>query len=227
MLAAMSGTLYVVATPIGNLKDITLRALDTLQSVSLIACEDTRHTRKLTSHYDIHTSLTSYYGTNEAAKRTSLITKLQDGQDIALVSDAGTPGVSDPGYTLIRDAVEADVPVVVVPGASAAITGLVASGLPMHRFRFVGFLPQKSIGRKRALEELANSDETVVAYESPHRLVRCLQDLVDVMPTAAICVVREQTKLYEEVRRGCPEELLSHFKQHQPKGECLLVIAPK
>lgn len=220
----MSGTLYVVGTPIGNLEDITLRALRVLKEVSAVAAEDTRHTRKLMQHYDIHTPLLSYHEHNERDKALVLVERLQTGEDLALVVDAGMPAVSDPGFHVVRAAVEAGFSVVAVPGPTAVITALVVSGLPPDRFVFEGFLPRKGTERRQALERVAVESRTVVLYEAPHRLLLTLGDLADAVADRPVAVCRELTKRFEEVRRGTAAALRDHFRTHPPRGEFVLVI---
>ena len=219
------GTLYLCATPIGNLEDMTFRAVRTLKSVALIAAEDTRHTRKLLSHYDIHVPLTSYHEHNKMAKGPELIEKLAAGSDVALVSDAGIPGISDPGEELVALAVAAGIPVVPVPGANAALSALVSSGLPTARFMFAGFLPKTGTRRKDILRELASVPETLVFYESPHHLEKTLKDLAGVFGNRQSVVGRELTKIHEEFVRGSLAELQEHFRMRPPRGECTLVVA--
>lgn len=220
------GTLYVVATPIGNLGDITLRALETLKGADLIACEDTRRTRQLLSHYDIHVPTTSYFEHNKRVKGPWLIEQVRAGRRVALVCDAGTPGISDPGAALIQEAVAAGVPVEHVPGPAALVHALVLSGLPTDRFLFEGFLPVKSGARRRRLEELACLERTVVIYESPHRLLKTLQDLLDVVGDVPLACARELTKMFEEVRREPVSAAIAHFTAHPPRGEFVLVFCP-
>ena len=222
-----SGVLYIVATPIGNLKDITLRGLETLKLVDLIAAEDTRHTKKLLSHYDIHKPLTSYFEHNQVKKAGYIIEQLKMGKAVALVSDAGTPGISDPGFVIIRKAIEEGIKVEVIPGACALIAGLVLSGLPTDKFIFEGFLPPKSAGRRKRLEELAAEKRTIILYESPHRISKTLKDIAEIMPGAELVCVREATKMFEEVVRGNPACLLERFTKTAPKGEFVLVLAPQ
>ncbi|MBN1965074.1 MAG: 16S rRNA (cytidine(1402)-2'-O)-methyltransferase, partial [Anaerolineae bacterium] len=216
-------TLYVVPTPIGNLEDITLRALRILREASLIAAEDTRTTRKLLSRYEITTPLTSYHEHNKLTKLDAIFAALESG-DVALVSDAGTPGVSDPGYELIGEALARGVPVVVLPGPSAVIAALVASGLPTDRFLFVGFLPRKPSALRRALSDLAAERATLIAYESPNRLTDTLQAVLEVLGDRPVAVARELTKLFEEVWRGPVSAALAHYRDAPPKGEITLVI---
>lgn len=215
------GTLYLVATPIGNLEDISLRALRVLKEVSLIAAEDTRRTRKLLSHYDIHTPLTSYHEHNKQAKLGYLLGRLAEG-DMALVSEAGMPGMSDPGYELVAACLERGVAVVAVPGASVVPMAVVVSGLPAARFLFLGFLPRKEGERERLLREVAPLPYTLVALEAPHRLRQTLEHIRGALGERRLAVCRELTKLYEEVFRGTPATALEHFTE--PRGEFTLVI---
>ena len=217
--------LYIVSTPIGNLKDITLRALETLKGVDLIAAEDTRHTKILLDAYDIQKPLTSFFEHNEDAKTKHLIGLMKEGKKIALVSDAGTPGISDPGYPLIRAAQEAGIKIEVVPGPTALVMALTASGLPMHSFIFEGFLPVKSGGRRKKMEEWKGLGRTVIFYESPHRLLKTLKDIVEVLDDPTVVCARELTKKFEEVKKGPATELLQHFTLHPPKGEFVVLIA--
>jgi 16S rRNA (cytidine1402-2'-O)-methyltransferase len=220
------GTLYVVATPLGNLEDVTLRALRVLREVSLVACEDTRRTARLLSAHQIHTPTTSYFEHNERWKGDRILAALREGRDVALVSDAGTPAVSDPGYRLVRDARAAGLPVVPVPGPSAAVAALSVSGLPTDRFLFVGFLPPRAAARRRALEEIAGRAETLVVYESPHRLSESLADMAEVLGDREAFLCREATKLHEEYRRGRLAELRAMIADRgEVKGEVVLVVA--
>lgn len=217
------GTLYVVPTPIGNLDDITLRALNVLRAVSLIAAEDTRHTAKLLTHFAIHTPTTSYFEHNKLTKLDRILNALETG-DVALISDAGTPGLSDPGYELIRAAIDRGHPIVPLPGPMAAITALVASGLPTDAFVFGGFLPRKSGERQHALEAVKDDRRTLIFYEAPHRLIDTLIDLRAVCGERSICVARELTKVHEEIWRGSISAALDHFSG-EVLGEIVLVIA--
>jgi 16S rRNA (cytidine1402-2'-O)-methyltransferase len=218
------GTLYVVGTPIGNLEDISLRALRILKEVVLIAAEDTRQTRKLLARYEITTPLTSYYEHNKLAKLDYILTTLE-GKDVALVSDAGMPGLSDPGYELIKAAIARGIPVVPVPGPSALVTALAISGLPTDSFVYLGFLPRRQGERRRLLGSLAGEKRTLVAFEAPHRLRKSLADLADVLGDRQIALARELTKIHEEVWRGSLSQALEHFEQNPPRGEFTLVIA--
>ena len=220
----MPGTLYLVATPIGNLADITHRALDILRKVSVIACEDTRHTRKLLQHYGIETKTISYHEHNEQQRARELVQTLHEGNDVAVVSDAGTPSISDPGYRLVRAAIENDIPVVPVPGPSALISALVAAGLPTDEFFFGGFLPAKSNARRTRLNELRSVPGTLVFYEAPHRLAETLNDALEILGEREAAVARELTKLHEEIKRGRLSELANHYAVEEPRGEIVLLI---
>jgi 16S rRNA (cytidine1402-2'-O)-methyltransferase len=218
--------LYLVGTPIGNLEDITLRAVRLLKEVDVIACEDTRQTQKLLNHYAITTRTTSYHEHNEMTKSTELVKEMQEGASVALVTDAGMPGISDPGYRLITLAIRHRVPVVPVPGASAFLSALVASGLPTDSFRFSGFLPAKRGDRRAALEAVKSSPRTQVFYEAPHRIVEALTDVVEVLGEGRhVVVAREVTKLHEEFLRGRAGEVLQNLKAREAvKGEITLLI---
>ena len=217
------GTLYVVGTPIGNLEDISLRALRILRQVDLIAAEDTRTTRKLLARYGIETPLTSYHEHNKLTKLDYLLKTLRE-KDVALVSEAGMPGLSDPGYELIRAAIERGIPVVPVPGPSALVTALVVSGLPTDSFVYLGFLPRRREERRRLLESVARERRTLVAFEAPHRLLATLADLKEVLGDRRIAIARELTKVHEEVWRGTTGEALARFEEAPPRGEFTLVI---
>lgn len=216
--------LYIVATPIGNLKDITLRALEILKSVDLIAAEDTRHTRKLLAHYDIHIPLTSYFEHNKITKAAYLIKVLKDGKNIALVSDSGTPGISDPGFTIIRLALKNGISVISIPGPCALIAGLVVSGKPMHRFVFEGFLPPKQGARKKRLKALLSEERTIIIYESPHRILKTLGDMQEVLGEREIVIAREITKKFEEFKRGKVSECVRYFTENSPRGEFVIIL---
>jgi 16S rRNA (cytidine1402-2'-O)-methyltransferase len=220
-------TLYLVATPIGNLEDITLRALRVLREVDLIACEDTRQTQKLLNHYGITTRTISYHEHNEMTRAAELIVDLEQGTHIAMVSDAGMPGISDPGFRLITLAIRHRVPVIPIPGATAFLAALVASGLPTDSFRFSGFLPAKSGQRRSLLESIKDSPRTQVFYEAPHRLLESLKDIVDVLgPDRHVVIAREVTKLHEEFLRGRAGEILATLQSRREiKGEITLIIA--
>lgn len=220
----MAGTLYLVATPIGNLEDITLRALRVLKEVSLIACEDTRHTRVLLEHYGIKTKLTSYHEHNERERAEELGLLLREGQSIALVSDAGTPAISDPGFRLARLAAERGARVVPVPGATALVAALVASGLPTDEFFFGGFLPARSTARRARLMEVRAISSTLLFYEAPHRVAESLRDAREILGEREAVVARELTKMHEEFVRGRLTELAEHFTKDAARGEMVIVI---
>ena len=223
----MTGQLVVVATPIGNLQDITLRAIDTLKSVDLIACEDTRHAGILLKAHGIGTPTTSYHSYSSSGKHDRIVDALRQGKRIALISDAGLPGISDPGGTLIRDAIEAGASVTTIPGASASLVGLVLSGFPTDRFVFEGFLPVKPGARRTRLEALKDEPRTAVLYESPHRMLKMLGEIEAVFGDIPVSVSRELTKHFEETRRGPVSELSAHFSHHPPKGEFVVVLPPQ
>jgi 16S rRNA (cytidine1402-2'-O)-methyltransferase len=219
------GTLYIVSTPIGNLEDITLRALRVLREVHLIAAEDTRRTGLLLKHFDIHVPLTSYFEGNEMKKREAILARLKEGQDVALVSDAGTPGISDPGFRLIKKAVEENVDIVPVPGPSAVIAALSVAGLPTDAFLFKGFLPHKSKRRRDLLEEVKGARETLIVYESPHRITETLQDLLEILGDRDMVLTRELTKVHEETLRGRVSTIQQQIAGRSLKGEITLVIS--
>lgn len=222
-----AGTLYLVATPIGNLEDMTFRALRILKEVDLVAAEDTRHSRKLFSHYGITTPLTSYFAHNESSKGEHILGLLRTGKSVALITDAGTPAISDPGFLLVRACRDQNLPVSAVPGASAVIAGLSVAGLPTERFAFEGFLPPKSSARRKMFKALGNEERTLVFYEAPHRLLASLSDLIEEMGAdREIAVVRELTKLHEEVFRGTAKEAVDHFGQGRVRGEIVLLVGP-
>jgi 16S rRNA (cytidine1402-2'-O)-methyltransferase len=220
------GTLYVCATPIGNLGDITVRVLETLREVDLIAAEDTRHSRKLMQHYQITTPMTSYHEHNEKKRSLELVEKLKGGQAIALISDAGLPGISDPGCEVIRLCLAENIPVDVLPGPNAALTALVLSGMPAEHFAFHGFLPAATGARKKSLEQFTDLPQTQIFYEAPHRLVAALQGISECFGDRPVAVVRELTKLHQQVHRGTSAELKEAFEQTTPRGECCIIIAP-
>lgn len=223
----MSGILYVVATPIGNLEDMTYRAVRVLKEVDLIAAEDTRHSRKLLDHYGIKAGLISYHEHNEEARAAQLIERLQAGQSLALISDAGTPCIADPGYRLISRCRQAGISVAAVPGASALVAALSIGGLPTDAFRFVGFLPAKSHGRRQLLEQLRDEQQTVAFYEGPHRLQACLQDIVEICGAERqISIARELTKRHEELFAGTAAEAVAHYGDGKVKGELVLLLGP-
>ena len=216
--------LYIVSTPIGNLKDMTFRAVEVLREVDLIAAEDTRHTRILTKHYEIATPLTSYFEHNKFKKSEYLLKVLMEGKSVALVTDAGTPGISDPGYRLIKLAQEKDIPMTVIPGACALVAGLSLSGLPTDSFVFEGFLPNKSSARRKKLESLKEEKRTIIFYESPYRIVKTLKDIEEVLGDPIVACARELTKKFEELRHGCASEVYEHFVKIKPKGEFVLIV---
>ncbi len=219
-----AGTLYVVATPIGNLEDLTMRALRVLKEVGLIACEDTRRTRTLLTHFGIHVPVTSYFEHNKLAKGPAILRTLHEGTSVALVTDAGTPGISDPGFLLVREARAAGIPVVPVPGPSAVVTALSAAGIPADRFVFDGFLPVKPGKRVHRLEALRDLEMTIVCYESPHRVLASLEAIAQVFGQIEIVVARELTKQFEEILRGTPSALHERFAAGTVRGEFTLVI---
>ena len=217
--------LYVVATPIGNLGDITLRAVEALKSADVIAAEDTRHSGLLLKHLEIKKPFVSYHEHNEAARTLQLVERLARGENIALITDAGTPGLSDPGLRLIRECIKRELPFTIVPGASSILAALIGSGFSTEKFFFGGFLPVKPGQRERELQAAAEREETSIFFESPYRLAKTLAVCIDVMPERQLCVARELTKKFEEFRRGVASELLAHYQAHPPKGEIVLVIS--
>lgn len=218
------GTLYLCATPIGNLQDITLRVLETLKTVDLIACEDTRKTLQLLNHFSISKPVTSYYEHNKMVKGDVLLQQLKEGKNIALVSDAGMPGISDPGYDLVQQCLEEDIPFTVLPGAVAAVTGLVLSGLPTQRFAFEGFIPRVKKERLQFFQNLRQEERTMIFYESPHRLEDTLKTMAEVFPDRPMAAARELTKKFEEIVRGTPAEVLAHFAEQGIRGEFVLLL---
>ncbi len=219
----VAGTLFIVSTPIGNLGDITFRAVEILNQVHLIAAEDTRHSKKLLNHYGIVTPLISYYEHNRFKRIPKLIQHLNSGKDLAVITDSGTPCISDPAYKLIRESISNQIKLEAVPGASASLTALVSSGLPTDKFLFEGFLPPKK-GRKRRISNIKNSEATLIYYESPRRLKRTLKNLLEILGDRPAVVARELTKIYEEIKRGTLSELLSYFSAKTPKGECVILV---
>jgi len=217
--------LYLIPTPIGNLEDITLRALRILKDVDLIACEDTRHTRRLLDHFGISKPTISYHEHNEQVRAQELVQRMLDGKSIAIVSDAGTPGISDPAYRIVTAAIEHGITVVPLPGAVALIAGLTASGLPTDSFLFAGFLPPKKMARRNRLEELKVEPVTLVFYEAPHRIRESLSDALEILGDRQAALARELTKLHEQFVRGKLSEIVAHFDLHEPRGEMTLVIA--
>lgn len=224
----MNGKLYLAATPIGNLEDITFRVLRILKEADLIAAEDTRRTRKLLTHFDIHTPLTSYYEQNKVQKAPYLLSLLQEGKSIVVVSDAGTPGISDPGSDLVEQAIAIGIDVIPLPGAAAFVTALVASGLKTDKFVFEGFLPRKAKELSAALDKLRDEERTTIFYEAPHRILHTLKAVAEAFPERKIVAARELTKLHEEFVRGTASQVYQHFTENEPKGEfCLLLSGEK
>ncbi len=217
--------LYVVATPIGNLGDITLRAIETLKSVDVVAAEDTRRSGMLLKHLGIKKPFISYHEHNEATRTAELVERLARGENVALITDAGTPALSDPGLRLIRECIKREVPFTIIPGPSSILTALLGSGFSTHKFSFRGFLPVRSGKRERELRAAAESEATVIFFESPYRLTKTLAACVDIMSDRQLCVAREMTKKFEEFRSGTANELLAHYQLHPPKGEVVLVIS--
>lgn len=223
----MSGKLYLCATPIGNLEDITLRVLRTLKEVDLIAAEDTRNSIKLLNHFDIKTPMTSYHEYNKIDKAYVLISKMQEGQNIALITDAGTPGISDPGEELAAMCYEAGIEVTSLPGPAACITALTLSGLPTRRFAFEAFLPADKKERKQILDSLENETRSIIIYEAPHRLVRTLEELHEVLGDRSMTLCRELTKKHESIFKSTLGEILAYHRENPPKGECVMIIEGK
>ena len=219
------GMLYIVPTPVGNMEDMTLRAIRILKEVDLVLAEDTRTSGILLKHFDIHNQLMSHHKFNEHGTSATIVNRLLAGENVALISDAGTPGISDPGFFLVREAVRAGVEVQTLPGATAFVPALVSSSLPCDRFAFEGFLPQKK-GRQTKLESLRSEQRTMIFYESPYRLVKTLQQFAEVYgPERQVSVCREISKIHEESVRGTLEEVTTHFKEHEPKGEIVIILA--
>ncbi|MBU0504319.1 MAG: 16S rRNA (cytidine(1402)-2'-O)-methyltransferase [Candidatus Omnitrophota bacterium] len=216
--------LYIVATPIGNLKDISFRAIEVLKNVDLIACEDTRHTRILLDHYGVNVPTTSYFQHNRVTKGEYILGLLKENKNIALVSDAGTPGILDPGYNLINLAIKSNIEITVIPGAAAFVNALVLSGKPAHRFFFEGFLPNRSQARINRLKELAKMDYTVIFYESCHRILKTLEDIQEIFGDKEIVCARELTKKFEEIKRASPKQILEEFQKQKPRGEFVIII---
>lgn len=219
-----SGILYIVATPIGNLEDMTLRAIRVLKEADLIAAEDTRHTRHLLDRYQIDTQLTSYHDHNKEEKAPVLVSRLLEGKSVALVSDAGTPGISDPGYFLINLAIDQKIPVVPIPGATAAIAALSVSGMPTDRFIFEGFLPAKQMARQKRLQALVNEERTIIFYEAPHKIIRAVEDMLEVLGDRHAVITRELTKIHEEAIRGTLSEILKRLNEGSIKGEFTVIV---
>ena len=223
----MAGKLYLCATPIGNLEDITFRVLRTLKEVDLIAAEDTRNSIKLLNHFEIKTPMTSYHEYNKIEKAYQLVDKMREGKNIALITDAGTPGISDPGEDLVRICYEEGIEVTSLPGAAACVTALTMSGLPTRRFAFEAFLPRDKKERSQILEQLKNETRTIILYEAPHHLVKTLEELQEVLGNRKIAVCRELTKRYEEKMLSTISEMLDFYKEHEPRGEYVLVLEGK
>lgn len=217
--------LYVVATPVGNLGDITLRALDVLKGVDVVAAEDTRHSGLLLKHFEIKKPFVSYHEHNEASRTAELIERLARGENVALITDAGTPGLSDPGLRLIHECINRELPFAIIPGPSSILIALLGSGFSTERFSFRGFLPVKSGRRERELRIAAESEDTTLFFESPYRLVKTLQACSAIMPNRQLCIARELTKKFEEFRRGNAAQLLAHYEAHTAKGEIVLVVS--
>ncbi|MDO5575944.1 MAG: 16S rRNA (cytidine(1402)-2'-O)-methyltransferase [Fibrobacter sp.] len=216
--------LYIVSTPIGNMEDISFRAIEVLKKADSILAEDTRVSRKLLSHYDIQNKVFTYHDFNKEKVTPMLISQLKDNKELALITDAGTPGVADPAFYLVRAAIREDIPVIPIPGASAFICALVCSGLPTDRFIFENFLPHKSSQRVKLFLSLKEEPRTVIFYETPHRILKVLKELQDTLGDVKIVIARELTKIYEEFLRGTPAELLAHFEKHPPKGEMVVLF---
>ena len=217
--------LYVVSTPIGNLGDITLRGLEVLKSVDVVAAEDTRHSGLLLRHFGIKRPFVSYHEHNEAARTAELVERLARGENVALITDAGTPALSDPGMRLIRECINRELPFTIIPGSSAILIALLGSGFSTDKFSFRGFLPLKSGQRERELRTAAGREETTLFFESPYRLLKTLQACSSIMPERQLCIARELTKKFEEFRRGTAAELLAHYQTHQVKGEIVLIVS--
>lgn len=218
----MKGTIYLVATPIGNLEDITFRALETLKKVDLIAAEDTRHTLKLLNHYEITKPLISYHRHNEEIKTQGLIEKVLEGKNIAIVTDAGTPGISDPGEEIVKEAIKNEIEIIPIPGACALVNSLIVSGINTKEFSFYGFLPLNKKNRKEKLNQIKKEQKTVILYEAPHKLQKTLQDILENIGDIPACIVRELTKVHEEKTYGTISKLISNFEQ--PKGEFVIIL---
>jgi 16S rRNA (cytidine1402-2'-O)-methyltransferase len=221
----MTGKLSLVATPIGNLEDITLRAIRVLREADVIYAEDTRHSSHLLTAHQIHKPLKSCHDFSEEKRGQEIVSRIQNGQKIAFISDAGTPGISDPGYRLVHACIENKLPIEVIPGACAAIAALSISGLPTHEFHFAGFLPPKSGAREKRLRELSSIPATLIFYESPYRVIKTLEQIALIFPDRMVVVAREITKKFEEFCRGTSVEVLAHFQKHSPKGEFVILIS--
>ena len=222
-MGAFLGKLFIVSTPIGNLRDITYRAIEVLNNVQLIAAEDTRHSKKLLSHYNISTPMISYFEHNRFKRIPKIIERLNQGENIALITDAGTPGISDPAYKLIRESIMNNIIIESIPGASASLAALVSSGLPTDKFLFEGFLPVKK-GRRKKINSVKDVEATLIYYESPKRIQRTLKHLLEELGDRPAVVARELTKIHEEIKRGTLSELLLYFTTKSPKGECVILI---
>jgi len=220
----MSGTLYIVSVPIGNLEDITLRALRILKEVDLIAAEDTRHTRKLLSHYDIHTPMISYFEHNESQRDKTLLKRLESGDNIALVPDSGTPAISDPGYTIINTCIKDGFKVIPIPGPSAILASAVVSGFPLHNFTYEGFLSFKRSGRLKKLKSLVDEKRTMIFFESPHRLVKFLNDMLETFGDRQIVIANDVTKFFEDIYRGSISSSIAKYTENDPKGEFTIIV---
>ncbi len=220
----MQPALYLVSTPIGNLKDITFRAIEVLKNVDIIASEDTRRTKILLSAYNIKKPLISYYDHNKENRTPEIISRIKSGETIALVTDSGTPGIQDPGFYLVREAISNGIDVTAVPGPSAFVNGLVISGIPTDRFSFEGFLSRRRGRRKKKLKEIANYKGTLIFYESPHRLLPFLEDIMEVLGNRKIAIIREMTKKYEEIKRGTVEDMIEYFSDNLPRGEIVIIL---
>ncbi len=223
-MATPAGKLYLVPTPIGNMGDITQRALEVLQQVDLVACEDTRHSGSLLKRLGLSKRLISYHDFNEARRAEQLLTKIKQGMSVAVITDAGSPGISDPAYRVVQAAIAGNVDIVPLPGATAIIPALSASGLPTDRFFFEGFLPHKSAAREKRLEQLKEFEHTLVFYESPHRVEKTLRDMLEVLGNRQVCLAREISKLYEQFIRGSISDILAEIASKSPKGEIVLII---
>lgn len=227
MDSSIHTALYLVSTPIGNLKDITLRAIETLKNVNIIASEDTRKTKILLSAYNIKKPLISYYEHNKESRTPQIISKIKSGESVALVTDSGTPGIQDPGFYLVREIIKNGIDVVSIPGPSAFVSALVISSFPTDKFSFEGFLPRKSGRRKKRLQEVADYRGTLIFYESPHRLLSFLEDVLEVLSDRRVAVMRELTKKFEEIKRGTVKEMIKYFTQNLPRGEFVIIVGGK
>ena len=221
---AVKAGLYLVSTPIGNMEDITLRAIRILKEVDIIASEDTRRSGLLLKKYNIEKPLLSYHDHNKVERTPEIIEKLKNGKSFALISDSGTPGISDPGFYLVREAIKEGIPIIPIPGPTALISGLIVSGLPTDRFAFEGFLPRRKGRRRKRLQRLVNEERTMIFFEAPHRLLYFLQDLQEILGDRRIAVLRELTKKFEDIERGRVSEFISIYRQKRPKGEFVIVV---